>query len=202
MMRGLVSFWRNRSGPGKATLVLGAVLVAAVAAAGGIYLHWANLGGRYVTVAPGKVYQSAALPQQRLLRHVESEGLRAVIDLRDDHREQVAAEGEALARIGVKHFHLPTNIPPSDATVAEFLAIVQDPANQPLLIHCEHGEGRSVLFAGLYRVAMEGKSNEAAWRETVRLPDELAFLRHLVPMLGRLRDEKAEYLLNFGRKPN
>ena len=74
-----------------------------------------------------------------------------------------------------------------------------DPANRPALLHCEHGEGRSVLFAALYRIAFEGDDNETAWRRSARLPVGLRFLGAVWPGLAAFgRDSvKGSYLLEF-----
>ena len=49
-------------------------------------------------------------------------------------------------------------------TVIEFLKIVGDPANRPVLVHCHHGTGRSVLLSSVFRVEFENWDNETARR--------------------------------------
>jgi len=79
---------------------------------------------------------------------------------------RVEEEQEALTHAGVKHYHLPSLQLPSAQTVDAFLDIVSDPANLPVLIHCEHGEGRSRLLAAVYRIEFEHWTKEDARRAT------------------------------------
>jgi protein tyrosine/serine phosphatase len=39
---------------------------------------------------------------------------------------------------------------------------MDDNKNYPVLIHCEHGEGRAVLFSAIYRMEYENWDNEKA----------------------------------------
>jgi protein tyrosine phosphatase (PTP) superfamily phosphohydrolase (DUF442 family) len=148
--------------------VLGAsmVVLAAVAiAAGASYAHWVVVRHRLTVITDGVVYESAEMPPQKLLETVGELGIRTVIDLRRNG-PLVAAEREALALVGVGHFHLPTGQVPSPETIDAFLATMDDPANRPVLIHCKDGSGRSVLFSALYRIEYEGWSNDRARHAT------------------------------------
>ena len=128
--------------------------------ASALYAHWALFEYRFATVTPGQLYRSGAMPPQRLLERVEENGIRAVIDLRTHGEDD--AERRALAERGVKYFNLPATQAPSPAVVESFLELVAQSENRPLLVHCEHGVGRAVLFSALYRIEFEGWSNERA----------------------------------------
>ena len=45
------------------------------------------------------------------------------------------------------------------------LAKMNDPANQPIYIHCEHGKDRTGLVVALYRVFYQNWKKMDAWRE-------------------------------------
>ena len=149
---------------------------------GGIYAHWDLRERRLVTIAPGTVYQSAVMSPARLRAAVDELGLRTIIDLRDTELDLVCAEREALRTMGVEHRHVPMPQEPRADDLQRFFAAI-DSAPPPILVHCKHGEGRSVLMSALYRIDRCGLSNDAAWQGTARLPDSLRFLRHLWPGL-------------------
>ena len=165
---------QRKSGARRVLIATVAVLAAVAITAGASYEHWAVFRHRFTVVTEGVVYQSAEMPPQKLLETVGKYGIRTVIDLRRDG-PLVAAEREALARAGVTHSHLPTPQVPTPETVDAFLAVMDDPANRPVLIHCEHGEGRAPLFSALYRIEYEGWSNEEARRATRLLSFRGAF---------------------------
>ena len=58
--------------------------------------------------------------------------------------------------------------PPSDEQVARFLAIVSQPENQPVLVHCRNGVDRTGYMLGIYRIEKGGWSPERAVREMNR----------------------------------
>lgn len=125
-----------------------------------------------VTIAADRVYKSRALPEDDLRATVEQYGIKTVIDLREPP-EEIAAERAALAGLDVNHINLPTPQVPTAETVDRFLEIMDKEETYPVLIHCEHGYGRAVLFSAIYRMEYEGWSNEdarAATRNPLRLP--------------------------------
>jgi protein tyrosine phosphatase (PTP) superfamily phosphohydrolase (DUF442 family) len=156
------------------------------------YGHWVFFQYRFATITEGQVYKSGAMPEDEILERVREHGIRTVIDLRLHYPDDVARERESLKKVGVKHFHLPTEQVPEDETVDAFLEIMKDPANRPVLIHCRDGEGRAVLFSAIYRVEFEGWDTERARRATRILSwrggfkpgsDKGEYLRTYVPRL-------------------
>jgi len=110
------------------------------------------------------------MPPTKLLEVVQKYKIRAVIDLRKPG-EKVDAERAALVQAGIEHFHLPTRQVPPAEVVEKYLAILDQAENRPVLVHCRHGEGRSVLFAAIYRIEYEGWSNERARRASRLIPE-------------------------------
>lgn len=153
----------KRSRARRVGLLLIGVLLVGVLGAGAGYGYWVLFDYRFSTVTEGQVYRSGAMPPETLLVKVRRYGIRAVIDLRRPGAE-VDAERVALAQVGVKHFHLPSKQVPNDETIDAFLEILGHCEYRPVLIHCNHGEGRAVLFAAIYRIEYEGWSNERARR--------------------------------------
>src|SRR6188508_3379568 len=69
-------------------------------------------------------------------------GIKTVIDLQADgpgsERGQVEKAGMQFHRIGMT-----THTAPTKAQIAEFLKLVNDPANQPVYVHCAGGKHRT-----------------------------------------------------------
>lgn len=175
-------------------LAVAALCVLAIVVAG---LWWALGANRVRVIAEGSVYQSGALPAEELRGEVRRLGIRTVIDLREPW-EEVKGEREVLSALGVTHVHLPTGQIPPDSTVDRFLALMSDPATYPVLIHCEHGTGRSVLFGAIYRVEFLGWDREQARRAT------RSALRWLLPGASfAVGAPKGDYLLAYAlrRRP-
>jgi protein tyrosine/serine phosphatase len=53
--------------------------------------------------------------------------------------------------------------------IKDILAIMADPANQPVFVHCEHGIDRTGLIIALYRVFDEGWTPQAAHDEMMAM---------------------------------
>ena len=97
-------------------------------------------------------------------------GFVTVVNLRAESEEgaNVQAEMEAAVAAGIHYVHLPFSSGSPDPTkVDEFLKVVADPANQPVLLHCTTG-GRASMFWAIKRVVVDGWSVEKAMAE---LPD-------------------------------
>jgi protein tyrosine/serine phosphatase len=148
------------------------LLLTAVVVVGGWQLYDIKVRHRLDTVTPAKIYKSGAMPPEQMAEVARDLGLKTVIDLRTfvDGQDStnttplgdIEAEAKALEAIGVRHVHLPSAQVPNQETVDSFLRVLDDPANQPALIHCYHGVGRAELFSAVYRMEYEGWSNERA----------------------------------------
>ena len=55
----------------------------------------------------------------------------------------------------------------AQTNIAEFLAIVSDPANRPVLVHCEYGNARTGFAVAAYRIAGEDWTYEKALAEAL-----------------------------------
>jgi protein tyrosine phosphatase (PTP) superfamily phosphohydrolase (DUF442 family) len=144
------------------------ILLLAAAAQWG---YWVAYQYRFTTVTKGQVFLAAAMPVAALVETVQEHGIMSVVDLRASHE---APEGLrelqrlTLERMGVTYLYLPSAQVPDPARVSRFLDHAEQQEHRPMLIHCRHGEGRSVLFAAIYRIELEGWSNERA-RSATRL---------------------------------
>ncbi|MEE9281335.1 MAG: tyrosine-protein phosphatase [Myxococcota bacterium] len=118
-------------------------------------------------VEPGRVYR-AGQPSPLFLRWLtRREGIRTLVNLRGKTQ---GFESAFAARHGLRvhSFSLSRRRPPTDDEVERFLAILQDPANHPILVHCRNGADRTGYMIGIYRVTVDGWSAERAAREMRR----------------------------------
>ena len=120
----------------------------------------------FAPVEPGQVYRSAQ-PSPLFLRWlVAQRGVRTLINLRG---RTPGFESAFAARNGLRlfSFDLSASRPPSEAEVQRFLAIVADPGNYPILVHCRNGVDRTGYMLALHRRA-DGWSAGRATREMNR----------------------------------
>ncbi|MCA8949508.1 MAG: dual specificity protein phosphatase family protein [Planctomycetes bacterium] len=175
-------------------------LLAAIAAMALYYAKWEYVDHRFVTISADRVYQSAAMPAPTIVATMRDHGIKTVLDLRDVDQELIDAEATAVGEAGLTHVHLPMPLDPDANDVQAFLAAM-DHADKPVLVHCKHGQGRSVLMCAIYRIEEEGWSNAAAFDATARLPEGLAFLHTLIPPLFRFRADSAKGSLLLAYRP-
>jgi len=137
------------------------VFSALVLAFGVARWRWTHVNGRFFTVVEGQLFRSGAMRPDRLQRKVQRHGIRAVIDLRSA-RPEVDREREALSEVGVMHFHLPSKQVPRADTIDAVLTLLDQPANRPALVHCNHGVRRAAQFEAICRMEYQRWSNQRA----------------------------------------
>jgi len=115
----------------------------------------------------GKVndnYYRGAQPRGSDYRDLASLGVKTVIDLQIDGPSN---EGNIVQAAGMKFFRIgmTTKQAPTDAQVEQFLAIVNDPANQPVFVHCAGGRHRTGTMTAVYRMTFDGWNAQQAYSE-------------------------------------
>lgn len=76
-------------------------------------------------------------------------GIKTIVNLRDDsHRD----DNFSLRRFNVITLDIPDHHCPNEEQQRTFNAILNDPSNYPILIHCEHGHGRTSTFSCLTKI--------------------------------------------------
>ncbi|MGK0154259.1 MAG: protein tyrosine phosphatase (PTP) superfamily phosphohydrolase (DUF442 family) [Neolewinella sp.] len=175
-----------------------AILLLPLMAAAFCYGKWITFDNRLITVTPGAVYQSAAFAPVDLVAICNDYGIKTIIDLRHELPDAVLEAAGAAAKAGIAHVHLPTISHPMLGEAHAFLDALAK-AERPVLVHCQHGEGRSVMMCAVHRIENEGWSNAQAFDGTARLPDGLRFLNRLFPNLRRFRAEhtKGQFVLDY-----
>lgn len=170
--------WDSPHGPDRpgrnGLAVFGAIAVAIVLTTVGVALGVRELSQdsvweRFDTVKPGVLYRSGQLTSEQLKSAIDRYGIRTVVNFQV--RDRTLATEEALVRsLGSKFVNLPM---PGDGfgeerQFREFLALVDDPANRPLLIHCAAGTCRTGAAVALYRFERDGWSIDDVTREMER----------------------------------
>ena len=109
-------------------------------------------------------YYRGAQPENRDYTDLAKLGVKTVIDLQADGQ---ASEKGLVERAGMKFYRIPmtTSDRPSDSAVTQFLKIVNDPANQPVYVHCKGGRHRTGVMTAVYRMTNNGWTADKAYQE-------------------------------------
>ncbi len=76
-------------------------------------------------------------PRIEHLEKLKSEGIKAIINLRQPSEHRAEEEETKARELGLRYFNIPVVYrDPKDEQVAEFLKITDDPENRPAFIHC------------------------------------------------------------------
>lgn len=109
-------------------------------------------------------YFRGAQPKGRDYQELAAMGIKTVINLRlgakADEQELVEAAGMKYIYMGMKDDQRPL-----DSQVQEFLKIANDPANQPIFVHCIGGRHRTGLMTAVYRIEKDGWDYAQAYAE-------------------------------------
>jgi protein tyrosine/serine phosphatase len=96
-------------------------------------------------------------------------GIKTVINLRDADTKAEVEEEDVLSA-GLQYFNVPFARwgRPEDRDMAQVLSIINDPANQPVFVHCQHGADRTGVVIAVYRVSHDGWTSHRARDEAKR----------------------------------
>ena len=109
-------------------------------------------------------YYRGAQPRGADFRALATLGVKTVIDLAEEGDPAEDANAKAA---GMHFVRIPmsTRKAPSEETIAQFLALVNDPANQPVYVHCIGGRHRTGVMTAIYRMTVDGWNSAKAWSE-------------------------------------
>ena len=118
--------------------------------------------GNFGEVTP--TYYRGEQPEGAEYASLAAFGIKTVIDLQADgqsgEKGQVEKAGMQFHRIGMT-----THTAPTKAQIAEFLKLVNDPANQPVYVHCAGGKHRTGVMTAIYRMTNDKWTPDQAFRE-------------------------------------
>lgn len=110
-------------------------------------------------------YYRGAQPQGNDYADLAALGVKTLINLTSDDAE---ANEQAMAEhAGLRYVQIPmtTHEPPTSRQLAEFMAIVNDPASQPVFVHCVGGRHRTGVMTAAYRMTQDGWTADQAFKE-------------------------------------
>jgi protein tyrosine/serine phosphatase len=127
-------------------------------------------------VKQGVLYRSGQLPLTGLKRILHDYGIKTVVTLRDaivpgqtppDAAEEAYCKKMELnyVRITPRNWSAADGSVPAMAGVRQFLAVMRDPSNYPVLVHCFAGIHRTGAYVAVYRMEFDGWDNARAIAE-------------------------------------
>jgi protein tyrosine/serine phosphatase len=141
---------------------------------------------RFREVTPGRFYRSGQMTASGLRDTIDRYGIKTVINLQNEDEDpqlceswvnnwfggHKTAESEVCRRLGVKYLLLTPDIlpEPNDLTkpppvIKDYLAILDDEASYPILLHCKAGLHRTGRLTAIYRMEYENWTIGEALRE-------------------------------------
>jgi protein-tyrosine phosphatase len=163
-------------------VLLGILVLAFVAGVYGYFRFAYGYHKRLRTVEPGRFYRSGQMTAAGFTDTVRQLGIRMIINVQDDYPDpdlqlhfltsDTIKESELCRQLGVQYVWLAPDLQPRDTpggprpkAIADFLALMDDPANYPVLLHCKAGLHRTGVLTAVWRMEYQGWSHAAAYRE-------------------------------------
>jgi len=110
-------------------------------------------------------YYRGAQPEGRDYADLATLGVKTIINLTSDDAsadEQLMAEKAGLTYVQIP---MTTHVAPTGAQLTQFMAIVNNPFNQPVYVHCVGGKHRTGVMTAAYRIAHDGWTPDRAFKE-------------------------------------
>ena len=137
---------------------------------------------RLRVVSLGKLYRSGQLSADGFTRAVLRYGIRTIINAQDEvldpdvpgnwFNTHTIKESELCRQLGVRYVHLPPGLIsrrriPGERpdAIEQFLELMDDPANHPVLLHCRAGLHRTGVLCAVYRMEYEDWTQQEAIAE-------------------------------------
>ena len=149
---------------GRAVAVVVGLIVAA-GVCGGYW--WAKVQTYHAfTISPGILYRDGNRDLREFRHELDRDQIRTVVSLVDDRevadpaKPQFRQEAEYCRDHGIRQVRIPVPLGgwPTSDQIREFLGIVADPANRPVLVHCAQGVRRTGMFMAAYQLSVLDRS--------------------------------------------
>jgi protein-tyrosine phosphatase len=109
-------------------------------------------------------YYRGAQPEGPDYADLAALGVKTIIDLQEDGDTDEPAEAQRAGLHYVK-IAMNTHVVPTPAQLEQFLSIVNDPAQQPVYVHCAGGHHRTGVMTAVYRMTKAGWTGAQAFAE-------------------------------------
>ena len=118
-------------------------------------------------------------PQLDQIQGLKEYGITTVVCLRYSP-VTIARERRAVEAAGMKFISIPMFYwrVPSNEEIEQFMDLMEDESATPIFVHCYHGADRTGLLVGMYRIARQGWSFDAAYAEMKKCGFHRFTLRH------------------------
>jgi tyrosine-protein phosphatase SIW14 len=118
-------------------------------------------------------------PDSEGFEQLKQLGVKTIISLRWSSEIRARQRCEAKA-MGFQYISIPLSyfIFPSQSQIDKFFSIVNDPAYQPVFVHCKHGADRTGMMMAFYRMTFENWRVEDAYAEMNKLGFHKMFVYH------------------------
>jgi protein tyrosine/serine phosphatase len=191
----------------------GGLVIIVLAVTGWVY-HELTEAYHFVTVTSGVLYRSGWMEPHGMNEKIKEYGIRTIVNLclpgEKTYLENnnYIKEQEICQKNEVKLVNLPMpgNIPPTREQINQWLNLLRDRNNLPVLVHCAQGVTRTSTMVAIYQMELLHKSNEEALARLPMFSHKLDipknkkiydFLLNYEPGMHEPQPEREKQLLNF-----
>jgi tyrosine-protein phosphatase SIW14 len=106
------------------------------------------------------------MPNEAGLQQLKDAGVKTIISLANE-KKYVEPERAAAKRLGLNFIYIPMSAwkQPSQNQIDSFLSVVDREDQQPIFVHCLHGEDRTGAMVAIYRIQHDGWAEDKAYDE-------------------------------------
>ena len=110
-------------------------------------------------------YYRGSQPEGRDYADLAAIGVKTIINLTSDDAQP--NEKALTEQAGMSYVQIPMTMhrAPTQAQLAEFFRVVDDPARQPVFVHCVGGKHRTGVMTAAYRIAEDHWTADQAFKE-------------------------------------
>lgn len=178
--------------------------LAIAATVGYLVYTYHDMPRHFGVVKPGVLYRSSQPDYDGWEWLAEKYGIRTVVDLRrpEEDASWFQKQEKFCRHKGISIVNIPLagdGSAPTPEQIRQFLQIVNDPARQPVMVHCEVGVARTGVMVAAYRMIVDGWTYEQALDEARlhRFPLNHT-TEHYYEFLRQLQDQRQNYLAAEG----
>jgi tyrosine-protein phosphatase SIW14 len=121
-----------------------------------------------LAVVEDGLYRSGRPSKQGLIDLKQNDKLAIILNL--EHKKDSVSKEKGWAKdLKIKFINIPldADVTPTDEAINKALKTIEERDSKSLLVHCFHGQDRTGLLVGLYRVENEGWDPQDAYQEMI-----------------------------------